>query len=197
LQPSGARVAPAARRAESGTTEYGAGDVYLPQFWTGSGVWRGWYLRVLAITVVVIVALQLIAKYTVHYPLLYTLVMAEMIACYFIVPRVKERPIANALAGVIALFVINMVLQLELEWPILHQVGWNGVLIEDGLALLLGVVWSVMYHRLNEWSERKRAEAEAKRRQQAQSEEPPPDRRGHSRYAKKRQAEKKKRKQRR
>ncbi|MCL6631605.1 MAG: hypothetical protein K6T63_03155 [Alicyclobacillus herbarius] len=168
------------------------------QFGNGSGVWRGWHLKTVGLTVISLVVLQLIAKYAVHYPLLYTVALAEIIACYFIVPRVKERTVANALAGAIALFVINMVLQFELEWPILAQVGWRGTLLEDGFALLIGLVWSVLYFRLNAWSERKRLEAEEKRRKETVTEdEPTPPQRGRSPYTRKRQMEKRKRKQRR
>ncbi len=175
------------------------GDVRLPQFWNGNGVWRGWHLKTLAVTVLSLVVLQLIAKYAVHYSLLYTVALAEIIACYFVVPRVKDRPVANALAAVMALFVINLVLQFELEWSVLAQVGWRATALEDGFALLIGLVWSVLYYRLNAWSERKRAEAEEKRRREVPSteKEPAPPQRGHSPYTRRRQMEKRKRKQRR
>ncbi|MBX5436574.1 MAG: hypothetical protein IRZ33_05080 [Alicyclobacillaceae bacterium] len=154
------------------------------------GIWNGWYWRLVGATVGALLALQVIAYYTVAYPITTSQVLAEMMVIYVVAPRVRERRFGNTVAGVILVFLLGLLLQLVLPVPPGSRAGagapdprtaafWELELV----ALVTGVVLTYLFLRLSAWSDRKRAELEAKRRAE---QSPPPQRHRHHSKKKKR-----------
>ncbi|MCL6453148.1 MAG: hypothetical protein K6T78_05900 [Alicyclobacillus sp.] len=162
---------------------------------TGKGVWNGIHWRFIGLTVVVLAALQVAGQYLARYPVLESLPLAVLIVSYIVIPRVKERRLANALTGVIAMYVVGLILEAVFDWrsvqsALAQHAVWNLVEL-NVFPLLLGVLVAFAYLRLTEWSERKRAEAERKRRQEKGVPEPEQRPRVHSKkYAKKKKKNK-------
>lgn len=159
------------------------------------GNWKGIHWRFIGMTVLAIAVLQVIAQYAVHYPILESLPLAVLIVSYVVIPRVKERRLANALTGVVASYVIGLILECVFDWSeILTAIQKGAVanLLElNVFPILLGLVVAFAYLRLTQWSERKRGQMESKRRAKLGTPEPAPQRRVHSdKYAKKKKKKK-------
>lgn len=151
---------------------------------TSNGVWNGWSWRFVGLTVLAVAVLQVILKLAMHYQLYASLPLAVLIVSYVIIPRVKERKLANAIVGVIATFIIGVILELALEMDLLQQAAASHmltqfVLMNMGFPLVLGLLMSYMYLRLTQWSDKKRLQMEAKRRATNATTSSPPIRRHH------------------
>ncbi|QSO45925.1 hypothetical protein [Alicyclobacillus mengziensis] len=148
------------------------------------GIKNGIYWRFLGISVVGVAVLQVVAKYAVHYPIYQSLPLAELIVAYLIIPRAKERRLTNALVGVVAAFVVGVLLDFLVEKSpqLAMQQGTFMQFLELYILfpLLLGLVVAFAYLRLTEWSEKKRSALEQKRNQDRASHEPAPPVRRHS-----------------
>lgn len=159
------------------------------------GIWNGLHWRFTGLVVLAIAVLQVIAQYAVHYPILESLPLAVLIISYVIIPRVKERRLTNALIGVIASYIVGLILELSLNRNeillAIHQHAVPNLLELNVFPLLLGVVVAFAYLRLTEWSERKRSQMETKRRSERGVPDPVPQRRVHSdKYTKKKKNKK-------
>jgi membrane-bound ClpP family serine protease len=148
------------------------------EYTTNKWVRNGWYWRFVGLTVLSIAALQIVLKLTLKYDLVQSLPLALLVVSYIILPRVEERKLGNAIAGVVAMFIVNLVLLPTFELDLMKQVWqahifWQFAALNLLLPLLLGLVMAYFYLRLTQWSERKRAELEAKRRASAEPEQRP------------------------
>jgi hypothetical protein len=161
----------------------------LSEFTTSSGVWKGWHWRYVSVTVLVVGLLQAIANLTFNYDLVSSLPIAVLSVSYLVILKVKERRLANAMAAVIATFILGVILQVSLQH---YGYTWHGQKFlywvqSDAWTLAIGVVMAYAYLRLTQWSERKRGELDAKRA--AKSQQPSttqPVRRHHKKRKKRR-----------
>ncbi|GGI96324.1 hypothetical protein GCM10010885_02460 [Alicyclobacillus cellulosilyticus] len=148
----------------------------MGEYTTQQGIWNGWYWRFLALLVLAVAVLQSLAAAFLHYPITTSLPLALLVVAYMTAPRVKERRLANTLAGVVAMFLVNLLLEWVFDRALLLKEGWLVVAEANGFALAVGLAMAYLYLRLTIWSERKREELESRRRQQ-DAEAPPPVRR--------------------
>lgn len=160
----------------------------LSDYTTSSGVWKGWHWRYVSITVLVIALLQALAYLTLKYDLVSSLPIAVLSVSYLVILRVKERRLANALAAVLSSFILGVILQVSLQH---YGYTWHGKqflywLQSDAWTLVIGLAMAFAYLRLTQWSERKRAELDAKRATTAKSSTPTPVRRHHKKRKKRR-----------
>ncbi len=134
------------------------------------GVWNGWHWRFLTILVLAICALELLAYETMKYPMITSVTLGVLVVIYVVIPRLKERRLAHSIIGVVAVVLITAALEAYFE-PELFRVkgGIGAYFLYNGLALVIGIAMSFLYLRLNDWSMRKRAEADAKRQGREQS----------------------------
>ncbi|KPV43220.1 hypothetical protein [Alicyclobacillus ferrooxydans] len=155
-----------------------------------AGIRNGIYWRFLSIAVVAVAALQVVAKYALHYPISQSLPLAELVVAYLVIPRAKERRLMNAIIGVLAAFVIGVLLEIfvpgEMQTAIAKHQLMTYIKFYVLFPLLLGLVVAFAYLRLTEWSEKKRATIEAKRNRERADSAPPPPVRRHSKKKKKR-----------
>jgi small-conductance mechanosensitive channel len=155
---------------------------------TQAGVRNGIYWRFLGLSVIGIAVLQVIALYAMHYLISQSLPLAELIVAYLVIPRAKERRLTNALIGVLASFVIGVLLEIFLEKDLQAAIASHQVMSYVEMfvlfPLILGLIVSYAYLRLTEWSEKKRATLEEKRRKERAETAPVPVRR-HTRKGKK------------
>lgn len=160
------------------------------------GVWNGIHWRFVGITVVAIAVLQVIASFAFKYPVLMSLPLALLVVSYLVIPRVKVRRLMNAMIGVVAMFIIGVLLELFVDGnPMVAaqtaKVTPLNYVESNGFALVLGLVVAFAYLKLTEWSEKKRAQSEARRSaERAVSEPARPVRRHNSKYAKKKKRKK-------
>jgi len=155
----------------------------LEEYTTGNGIYKGFYWRYIILVVLAISALELVALYAVHYPMVTSLSLAVLIVSYVVIPRTRERRLANAIASVILTVIVGVVLQIIFDRQSVAVYHLAGVVELDALALLLGLVVAYLYLRLTMWSERRRAQVDAKRSSNAKSGSKtvqPPQRRHHS-----------------
>lgn len=129
--------------------------------------YRGFAYGYVGLTVLAVAILQVIAKFS-GYPLINSGQLAVFVVVWFIVPRVRERRLANTLVGVIAIFVIDLILQLSLEFRA-FTAHLSQSLELNGFILVTGLVIGYLYLRLSVWSESKRAQLDAKRNQASSS----------------------------
>ncbi|MDQ0188298.1 hypothetical protein JI721_15275 [Alicyclobacillus cycloheptanicus] len=136
--------------------------------------WNGWRFRYVGMTVLVIVVLQVVADYAIHYKLVTTIPLGVLFAAYVIIPRIKERRLGNALLGALAVWVIDVILEVFIDFHgnELAAANRSAFLQYNLYALALGVVVCWGYLKLTEWSERKRAQMEAKRQAETQPAQP-------------------------
>ncbi|CAM3799538.1 hypothetical protein [Alicyclobacillus pomorum] len=156
----------------------------MSEYTTDKGIWNGWYWRLIGLSVMSIAIVQLLLKYVIHYSLFVSLPMAVLVISYIVVPRAKERTLANALLGVFSMFVVSAALALIFEPAVVQQAAKQHIvrqfLLEYlALPLLLGITLAYGYLRLSQWSDKKRAELEEKRRAQMVADKPVPPRRIH------------------
>ncbi|QSO53287.1 hypothetical protein JZ785_05280 [Alicyclobacillus curvatus] len=148
------------------------------------GIKNGIYWRFLGISVVGVAVLQVVAKFALKYPIFQSLPLAELIVAYLIIPKAKERRLTNAVVGVLAAFVVGVLLDFFVERSpqLAMSQGTFIQFIELYILfpLLLGLVVAFAYLRLTEWSEKKRAAIEQKRSQERAGKEPAPPVRRHS-----------------
>lgn len=137
----------------------------LSEFTTSPGIWKGWHWRTISITVAAVAILQVIAYYLFKYNLVSSLPIAVLSVSYLVILRVKERRLANALVAVAAAFVAGVILQVALQHygMTLHGAEFNFWLQSDLWTLAMGLVMAYAYLLLTQWSERKRAQLDAKR----------------------------------
>jgi len=130
--------------------------------------WRyqGWAWGYVGLTVLAVAVLQVIAKFAINYPLINTGQLAVFVVVWFIVPRIRERRLGNTLAGVILVFVLDLILQLLLD-PKSFTTHLMQTLQLNGFILATGLLIGYLYLRLSTWSENKRAQMDAKRNQTA------------------------------
>ncbi|QQE77017.1 hypothetical protein [Alicyclobacillus sp. SO9] len=165
----------------------------MREYTTGKGIWNGWAWRLVGLTVLVISALEFIAVITVKTQIISSLMLGVMVVSYWVIPRIEERKLANAIVGVVATVIIGFILQMALHEQNAmigkppRPVGMMGILQTDGLTLVVGIIMAYLYLRLTNWSQRKRAELDTKRSQKAASSSTSaPQRRHHSAKNKKR-----------
>ncbi|SFU89230.1 hypothetical protein [Alicyclobacillus macrosporangiidus] len=156
---------------------------------TTPGVWRGWHWRLMAWTIAVIVVLQVAAYYFVpnHYPIVQSTLLAMLIVSYVIIPRAQERRLANAFVAIAVTFLIDLALEALIErgWQTAAATHQLLPYVElNALYLVFSFAMAFIYLRLTQWSDRKRAELEAKRRAERMKDEPV-RRRVHSKKKKK------------
>lgn len=128
-----------------------------------NGVWRGWHWQIISLMVVGLGALQTVAAIWLHYPVTTSMPMAMLIVIYLVVPRTKERQLANTLAAVVAMFLVNLLLEFSLPSPTV-KVGWIALLEMNLWMLIMGLLMAFLYLRVMRWSERKRVQMEDRRR---------------------------------
>ncbi len=160
------------------------------EYTTNKWTWKGWRWRFVGLTVLSIAVLQIVMLFTLKYDLVQSLPLAVLIISYIIVPRVEERKLGNAIAGVIAMFIVDVILLLAFEFNLFKQawqmhVFWQFIGLNLVIPLLLGLFLAYFYLRLTRWSEKKRAEIEAKRRASAAASESRPVRRHHKKKKRK------------
>lgn len=146
---------------------------------TQPGVMNGIYWRFLSLSVLGVAVLQVVAYYALHYQLIVSLPLAELIVAYLIIPRAKQRRLTNAIIGVLASFVIGVLLDIFLEHDLQTAIANHQVIsfleISILFPLLLGLVVAFAYLRLTEWSEKKRAALDEKKsRERATTQSAPP-----------------------
>lgn len=157
------------------------GGIGLTEFNFSKPVINGWHWRTLAITVVAIAALQVILDLaTSKYNIVMTTPIAVLFVGYLVIPRIKERRVGNAVVGVLAIFAIDLILQVTLDAHGKTPVTGAIFLEENAMSLLLGAFVVFGYTRMTAWSDRKREEREAKRRGEAAPAQNHPPRRHHS-----------------
>lgn len=123
--------------------------------------------KLIGLSVAGISVLQVIAYYAMKFPLIQSLSLTVLLVSYIIIPRVKERKFANAVVGVIGVWIIGVLLEVGLEkyWTFGKGTGQILPFIEMCVyPLLLGIVVSYGYMRLTNWSNRKRSEIDARKR---------------------------------
>jgi hypothetical protein len=160
------------------------------EYTTNKWIWKGWRWRFVGLTVLSIAVLQILLLFTLKYDFVQSLPLAVLIVSYIIVPRVEERKLGNAIAGVIAMFVVDLILLLAFELNLWRQawqmhVFWQFVGLNLFAPLVLGLAMAYFYVWLTQWSEKKRAEIEAKRRAREAESEPRPVRRHHKKKKRK------------
>ncbi|WDL96982.1 hypothetical protein [Alicyclobacillus sp. ALC3] len=154
----------------------------MPEFNFSKPVVNGWHWRTLALTVAAIAVLQVILNLVTRYSVATTAPLGVLFVGYLVIPKIKERRLGNALVGVTAIFVIDLILQVLLDTHGKNAVSQAVFVEENGMSLLLGAFVCFGYTRMTDWSDRKREEREARRRAQtspAQA-EVHPTRRHHS-----------------
>ncbi|WP_223204114.1 hypothetical protein [Alicyclobacillus suci] len=131
----------------------------------GQGVWRGWYWRFVGTTVVVLAILELVAYYVSkgRYSFIQTGELGMFIAAILVVQRVKERRMANTLLVTILGFVINLIFQLTIGYKGTLYYGWGYFVEQNAIIGGIGILFSIVYSRTSAWSDRRRAQAQAKR----------------------------------
>lgn len=131
--------------------------------------WKGLEWKLVGFSVAGIIALQLVAHYfLIHYQIIQSLSLTVLLVSYIIIPRAKSRKLANALVGVIAVWVIGVVLEITLEHGLSSAIHLGEVMpfIElTVIPLLLGIAMAYGYLRLTTWSTRKRMEMDARRKE--------------------------------
>lgn len=154
-----------------------------------AGIRNGIYWRFLSISVLGVAVLQVVAKFAMRYPISASLPLAELIVAYLVIPRAKERRLTNAIIGVLAAFVIGVLLEIFLPGEMQAAIAKHQVMSYIELymlfPLLLGLVVAFAYLRLTEWSEKKRASIEAKRNRERADSAPTPAVRRHTGKGKK------------
>jgi membrane-associated HD superfamily phosphohydrolase len=132
-----------------------------------NSTWHGWYWQFIAVTVVLFGAIQTVADIWFHYWITTSMPLAVLVVTYLVVPRTKERRLANAVAGVILMFLVDLVLEFSLpSQPVIQT--WKSLLALNGYVLVFGLLMAYVFLRVTRYSERKRGEMEAKRsREQA------------------------------
>lgn len=136
----------------------------MAEFNFSKPVVNGWHWRTLALTVAAIAVLQIILDVATKYTVVMTAPLGVLFVGYLVIPRIKERRLGNALVGVTAIFVIDLILQFALDMHGKSPVSQGVFLEENGMSLLLGAFVCFGYTRMTDWSDRKRAEREARRR---------------------------------
>jgi hypothetical protein len=142
-------------------------EVYMSDYTTKNGVWNGWSWRYVGILVIGIAVLQLAVWYEFKYPIIQSLPLAVLIVSYLIIPRVKERRLGNAIAGVIATFIVGLVLEITVEHNLqtfMHKGQLMGFVELNVFPLLLGITVAFVNLRMTLWSEKKRDQLAEKRR---------------------------------
>lgn len=156
---------------------------------TQAGVRNGIYWRFLGLSVLAVAALQVVAKYALHYPIVQSLPLAELIVAYLVIPRAKERRLMNAIIGVLASFVVGVLLAIFVEKDLQQAIAAHQLVpfleLYIAFPLLLGLVVAFAYLRLTEWSEKKRSQIEEKRNRDRAGSEPTPPVRRHAGKGKK------------
>lgn len=147
----------------------------------------GWHWRFVGLTVVAILFLQIVADYLLKYRVVTTVPLGVLFAAYVIIPRIKERRLGNALAGAIAVFIVDVILEIVLDYHGTQFAAANrsAFLQFNVYALLLGIAVCYGYLKLTQWSERKRDQMAERRRNEARPTGQAP-RRHHSDKRKKR-----------
>lgn len=134
---------------------------------SSKGIYNGWHYRFVGIVVALLAVLQILAHMTLKYTVATSLPLAVVVVSYIVAPRVKERRLANTIAGVLGIFVIDLLL--EVFWEHAQSPSMANFLELNGFALVMGIVLAFLYLKLTQWSEKKRAELDAKRRPTATS----------------------------
>jgi hypothetical protein len=129
------------------------------------GSWNGWYIRYLTLLVLMLGALQTVAFYTIHYPLMYSSEFAMIVVMWLVIPRVQERRLANTIAGVCGAFVIGVLLQLTVGAATTKSTGILEMLGQNALILVIALALSYLYLRVTIWSDRKKVQLENKRKE--------------------------------
>ena len=138
----------------------------MSEWTTTTGIWKGFYWRFIAITVASLAVVQVLGFYFGHFFLTQTLPFSVLVTIYMVVPRAKERRLANALVGGAAAFVIGIVLQLAFQYHWTEELQaqqWPLFWEQNLFTLVMGTSLAVLYLRVTEWSERRRAKWDAKR----------------------------------
>ena len=137
----------------------------LSEFTTSPGIWKGWHWRTISLTVAAVAVLQLIAYYLFTYDLVSSLPIAVLSVSYLVILRVRERRLANALVAVGGAFIVGVILQIALQHygTTLHGAKFAFWLQSDLWTLAMGLVMAYAYLMLTQWSERKKAQLDAKR----------------------------------
>jgi len=152
----------------------------MSDYTTGNGIWNGWSWRFVGFAVLGIALLQVALFYTVPLSFVTSLPLAVFAVAYIVILRVRERRLANAIVGVIASFVVGVVLELTMEGTYVQmwsKPGGHGAVITNLLSpLVLGLAMAFIYLRVTEWSESKRADLEEKRKRKSVTEVRPPQR---------------------
>jgi len=123
---------------------------------------NGMRWKLVGLSVFAIAVLELCAAVFAKYPIATSLPLGLFIVGYIVVPRVKEYRYKNVFIGVIASFIIGVILELYIPGKTLYK-STAGLLEFNLFYLLLGLVWSYVFIRLTTWSERKRLESDGKR----------------------------------
>lgn len=152
----------------------------MAEFNFSKPVVNGWHWRTLAITVAAIAVLQVILDLTTRYTVVMTAPLGVLFVGYLVIPRIKERRVGNAVVGVAAIFIIDLILQFALDMHGKSPVSQAVFLEENGMSLLLGAFVCFGYTRMTDWSDRKRQEREARRRTETAPAQTHPQRRHHS-----------------
>jgi hypothetical protein len=149
------------------------GDMALTEGVRESGVWRGWYLRYGILVVAAIAVIQVVIWLAFKWSIFQNTLLGLLIVVYLMAVRAKERRLANMMVAVGVLFVVDLLLQVYVErLPAAQGFTWTSFVQYNGMYLAIALVWSYLYLRLLEWSERKRNEIEARRRAEAEPERP-------------------------
>jgi hypothetical protein len=137
------------------------------------GVWKGWYWRYGALAVAAIAILETAIYLAFKWSIFQNTLLGLLIVVYLMAVRAKERRLANMMAAVAVLFVIDVLLQVYVErLPSASGFTWSSFAENNALYLVIALVWSYLYLRLLQWTERKRSELEARRRAETESERP-------------------------
>jgi hypothetical protein len=147
----------------------------LENYTTAKGIWNGWYYRLIGIVVLAVAILQVLAQYLLkNYPIIMTVPVAIVIVAYLIIPRIRERRLGNAILGVVAAFVVDVILEFVLPLPNGVHFPLGVVVQSNALALVMGIVLAYLYLKLTIWSEKKRLELEQKRQENMGTPTKPP-----------------------
>ncbi|MFB5191094.1 hypothetical protein [Alicyclobacillus fastidiosus] len=133
----------------------------------GPGIWRGWYWRFVGGTVVVLAVLEVAAYYLSKYSFITSGELGMFISAILVVQRAKEKRTLNTLLATILGFVINVIFQLTLGYAGTVHYGWGFFFEQNAIIGAIGILFSVVYARTQEWSNRRRDQMQAKRRQEA------------------------------
>lgn len=125
--------------------------------------WRGWHWQFILVIVVVLGALQTVADIWFRYPLTTSMPLAILLTIYLVVPRTKEQGLANTIASVILMFLVDLLLQFSLPLPANMHATTLSLLEMDAYVLVFGLIMAFVFLRLTRWSDKKRIEMENKR----------------------------------